>query len=77
MTVVLLLGRIAALAICGLLPAWSVGLSVGHDCEPCKSGWTDRTSCYLLVQGSLCTPQQLAQIFVAFVLLHDWSCLLL
>jgi len=22
--------------------AWSVGLSVGHNCEPCKSGWTDR-----------------------------------
>jgi len=21
--------------------AWSISLSVGHDCEPCKSGWTD------------------------------------
>jgi len=21
--------------------AWSVGLSVGHDREPCKNGWTD------------------------------------
>jgi len=21
--------------------AWSVGLSVGHDCEPCKSGQTN------------------------------------
>jgi len=28
--------------------AWSVGLSVGHKCELCKNGWTDRDAFWML-----------------------------
>jgi len=41
----LLLGRIAALARCGrLLQTQSCGLSACNDCEQCQNGWTDRNA---------------------------------